>query len=143
MANKSKLLIDTNIIFALLIKTDPNHQKILELFKQLSLERYQLVTNDYILQETCTVILFAIKNVNKTTKLIDGFIINSLLKIKYFSEKEYQSTYKIFSTQKQPRLSFADCSLITMSKIHNINQIITLDTQLKKTAKQHNIINLI
>lgn len=129
---KEEILIDANVFVALNFPLDSCHQKAKELFDKVK-NSYQLVTNNYLISETLTVLLIKTKDIQKVKTLAFRFYHQSHPFIMAQINKRLQlKTLEIFSAQKKPKLSFSDCTLIAQALHQKINTIFTFDNDLKK-----------
>ena len=126
------IIIDSNYLFALKSKNDKNHQRALELFKELK-EDYKkpFITNNLVVNEIFTLTNSRYKGniyyLDEYFKLIWGndnfFKIVQLLQEQY---KEIFDTLRKFTAPKR-LLSFVDASLIFLYKKFNAKAILSFD----------------
>ena len=134
MAKKiKKVLIDANVFIALNWPKDSCHIQAKKILKNIE-KKYQLLTNNYLVAETLTVLLLKTKDVEKTSILANGFYYHSEPFKMLQAPKSLQfKTLKIFSKQQKPLLSFADCTLIAQAIDQNIKTIFTFDKNIKSS----------
>lgn len=131
MANK--YFADSSYLISLLLDTDSNYFKALDLTQATFGNLY---ISNYVLQEVITVV----------SKLRDSnFILNWLEKI--FESKSFNIIYSSFSldtktielikTVKIKNISFIDYSNIIFMKEYEIDKLIAFDNHFKKLQKYH------
>jgi len=134
MAQKvQKILIDANVFIALNYLKDSCHQKAKKIFQEVE-KKFEMVTNNYLVSETLTVLLIKTKSVEKTKSLALGFYYHpDPFKMIQVSRLLQLKSLKIFSQQEKPKLSFADCTLISQAKEQKIKNIFTFDANLRRS----------
>lgn len=132
MAQKiQKVLIDANVFIALNWPKDSCHKQAKKLLKNIE-EKYELLTNNYLVAETLTVLLLKTKSIEKTSILANGFYhYSEPFKMLQVSKSLQLKALKIFSKQQKPLLSFPDCTLIAQAIDQNIKTIFTFDQNIK------------
>lgn len=136
----NRILIDTNIVVSLLNTRDSSHASVLQNLKNFEEDHTTFFLNTIILSEICTVVLLRSKSVSLAQKARELLISpNGNYVVAAFDTQLEQATYRIFTEQTKPQLSVADCSLIAQAKLHNTENIFTLDVQLQKALKKYGL----
>ena len=122
------IFIDTGIFVAVLNSDDDSHPRAKELWKKaLKGEFGQIYTSDYVIDETVTLILARTKNHNLAIKsgkyIIDSPRINKI----WLNQGIFQQTWEKFQQLKDKKLSFTDCTSITLVETKLIKQIMSFD----------------
>ena len=128
-----KYFLDSSFILALILKTDDNFEKALELVDILNDDCY---INNNVLNEVLTLVgrkidISAAREVYYT--LIDNFTI-----LNEYSIAEYnENTFRIFEafvgvSSKKAKLSFTDSSIILTMKEFGINNLVSFDKEFKR-----------
>lgn len=128
---KNKLtVLDSNIWIARLDKKDSQHEKALNLFKNL---KSKICLPEYIMSEASTVLS---QNVSKKSAddFIEKSIFNDEIELLVFNEFDFQKILKTFLKIKNEKLSFVDISLVFLSNEYEIK---TFDKELSKEIENH------
>ena len=123
-----KVFFDTGAWIALQIKNDTNHIAAVKYFKLLQSKRAMLFTNDYVLSETYTRLIYdfglpaALKFKQKTE---EGFTKN--LNLIEIDKKEREEAWRILQKFSDHKLSFADATVAANYWSFNLNAVFTFD----------------
>lgn len=127
------IIIDSNYLFALKSRKDRNHNRALELFKELKKDSIKpLITNSLVVSEIFTLANsryeWNIYYLDKYYELIWGQ--ENFFKIIQLKSEEFKDVYKILKKYTTPKrlLSFVDASLIFLHKKFNAKAILSFDT---------------
>ncbi|MBI5208228.1 MAG: PIN domain-containing protein [Candidatus Firestonebacteria bacterium] len=124
------IFIDTSAWIALEDRKDINHQKALEIKNELFISRSRLITTNYILDETYTLMLLNVgyrKTVEFKYKL-DEFIKNNLVIVYYITSEIEHIAWKIFEDfNKDKTWSFTDCASKVIIEKVGLREIFTFD----------------
>ena len=126
------IIIDTNYLFALKSKNDKNHQRALELFKELK-EDYKkpFITNNLVVNEIFTLTNSRYKGniyyLDEYFKLIWGN--DNFFKIVQLLQEQYKEIFDTLRKYTDPKrlLSFVDASLIFLYEKFNAEALISFD----------------
>lgn len=126
------IIIDSNYLFALKSKNDKNHQRALELFKELK-EDYKkpFITNNLVINEIFTLTNSRYKGnihyLDEYFKLIWGN--DNFFKIVQLLQEQYKEIFDTLRKYTAPKrlLSFVDASLIFLYKKFNADALISFD----------------
>jgi uncharacterized protein len=123
-----KVFVDTSAFTALADRDDDNHAKAMAFNK--TIDRIQLVTTNYVLDELYTLLLLHTSYV-KTVQFkerLDFLITRKTLTVIWISEAISTQTWQIFeqfNTDKQ--WSFTDCTSYVVMKEQGITDAFTFD----------------
>jgi predicted nucleic acid-binding protein len=124
-----KIIIDTSVWIAMLIKSDSNHAKSLKYKSIIMLEQ---IMPDLIFYETLTVL----RNKSKDNNMLNLFIgftnENTDMTIRLFYENNVD-VLKLFVNEHKDGLSYIDTLLLFLSREYHI---LTFDEKLKKRIKE-------
>ncbi|MBU0591751.1 PIN domain-containing protein [Candidatus Micrarchaeota archaeon] len=121
------MILDTSVFIAFFHDTDVHHTKAVEIFKIA--EERKIIISDYLFNEIITVLLRKI-GLKKVKQIIDFLLNDEALIIRHTSRDEFFEVIDIFKKQND-HLSFVDCSIIWLSKQHNL-EVATFDKSLKQ-----------
>ena len=126
------IFVDTTFLIALLIKTDPLHEKALEISETI---RERKVINNTVLNETLNA--FTGKG-GKAGKELYQFILE-MFDIIYLDEKDYENAIDIYLNFNSS-INYSDCTILSSMVKNKINRIVTFDSDFNK-IKGINVIN--
>ncbi|MEQ8186412.1 MAG: type II toxin-antitoxin system VapC family toxin [Candidatus Eremiobacterota bacterium] len=115
------IFVDTGAWIAIEDKKDANHEKAMEFKNKILISRSRLITTNYILDETYTLMLMNTgygKTIDFKYKL-DQFISNNLLIIYYVNIEIEKYSWEVFEQFNRDKIwSFTDCtSKVVMEKL--------------------------
>lgn len=128
-----KYFLDTSFILALVLDSDSNHQKAVDLKKILNEKCY---INNNVLNEVLTLTGRKL-NIEYAKELYYNLIDSFELLNEYDIPNYTSETFKIFeanigTNSKKTKLSFTDSSIILTMKEHNIKNLVSFDNEFKK-----------
>jgi predicted nucleic acid-binding protein len=124
-----KIIIDTSVWVALLIKSDSNHPKTLK-YKNLVIQ--EQVMPDLIFYETLTVLRNKSKD-DYPLKTFIGFTTENIdITIRLFYE-DNRDVLRLFINEHKDGLSYVDTLLLFLSREYHI---LTFDEKLRKRIKE-------
>ncbi len=100
------VLVDTAVWFALLIAKDPKHSLAAQWFERLS---EQVVTTDYIVDETLTLLLMRGER-KKAIEFGNLTIVSSAAVVHKVTEDQFHRSWILFQKLSELGLSFTDCT---------------------------------
>ena len=118
------IFIDTNVFVAYYNKRDLHHEKSLELI-EMAVEGYygKIFTSDYVFDESVTVTLVRTKDIERAVAL-GAYILNSEIELLSVDEDCFFESWNLF---KDVKMSFTDCTNLSLMKLYGINKIMTFD----------------
>lgn len=123
-----KVFFDTGAWIALQIKQDSNHLRAVQYYKHLQKQRAMLYTNDYVLVETYTRLIydFGLRMALKFRQETEEGISKNLNLIE-IDKKEREQTWKILQKYSDHELSFTDGTVATNFWAFNLDTVFTFD----------------
>ena len=126
------IFVDTTFLIALLIKTDPLHEKALEISETI---RERKVITNTVLNETLNA--FTGKGGKAGKELYQ--VILEMFDIIYLDEKDYENAIDIYLNFNSS-INYSDCTILSSMVKNKINRIVTFDSDFNK-IKGINVIN--
>ena len=124
------IFIDTSAWIAIEDKKDINHLKALQFKKQLLDSQKRLITTNYILDETYTLMLLDLeytRTINFKQKLDDLIDSNLVIVVYVTSDVEKESWEAFERFNKDKTWSFTDCTSKVIMNMFNILEAFTFD----------------
>ncbi len=121
------IFVDTWGFKALMDSDDEHHEQVVKLFDVLWKNRTRLITSDYILDETIT--LLSVRAGIKPAKEFSEIIVNGTSVDKRWVEKKffYDALEMKFRYSDKPKISFTDFTSMSIMLSANVKYIITND----------------
>lgn len=131
-----KYFLDTSFILALVLDSDSNHQKAVDLKGILNEKCY---INNNVLNEVLTLTGRKL-NIEYAKELYYNLIDSFELLNEYDIPNYTSETFRIFESNigtnsKKTKLSFTDSSIIITMKEHNIKKLVSFDNEFKKNKR--------
>ena len=130
METKTSVLLDSSVIISFYNDKDQNHQKAINLSKELFDGTKTILISDYIFDECITVILQK-EDINKAIKLGE-YLLNSQIVDLRINESTLEFAWEYFKTKNPGKLSFTDCVNIACLNLLNIDYLATFDKEFSK-----------
>ncbi len=118
------IFVDTTFLIALLIKSDPLHEKALEVSKSIHDRK---VINNTVLNETLNAFTGKGGKVGKELYKL----INEMFDIKYLNSNDYEEAIDIY-LDFDSSINYSDCTILTSMFKNGINKIATFDSDFEK-----------
>jgi len=134
------IIVDTNFLFALKAKKDKNRDKAIEIFRDFSDKKHELITSYFVVGEVLSLAISRssgdISFLEKIYNLILGD--EKIIKLYQFTPNEYQKIFDILRKYCTPKrlLSFVDASLIYLYEKHNADYILSFDSHFDHIVKR-------
>lgn len=128
------IFIDTSAFLALENRKDEYHRPAL-LFRDSLLEsRESLVTSDYVLDESYTII--RLRAAHKIAVQFGEMIqATGLIEIKYLTKEVLQEAWHIFKTFSDKEFCFTDCTSFALMERLQIKTVFTFDEHFNQYGK--------
>jgi len=126
------VVVDTNFLFALKANKDKNRDRAIEIFRDFSDNKHELLTSYFVVSEVLTLANSRssgdISLLEKIYSLIWGD--EKIIKLHQFTLNEYQKIYDTLRKYSTPKrlLSFVDASLIYLYQKVNADHILSFDS---------------
>jgi predicted nucleic acid-binding protein len=116
-----RLFADTGAWCALYDRSDVHHARALAFLQELARQKAQLITSDYVLDETLTLLRFRAGH-KEATEFGKWVLQSPLVKVINIGEKIWQAAWEIFVRYDDKDFSFTDCtSFAIMRQLGLIN----------------------
>ena len=123
------IFLDSSVIIAYYNKKDQHHKNAINLIKNLSLGKEDIIISEYIFSECVTVLFLRLKNLKKVSSI--GNTLKNVPTIS-INKNLFNYTWELFKNQENTKLSFTDCSILTSMKQEGINKLATFDREFSK-----------
>ena len=120
------IFIDSSAFYLIINKSERLHKIAKKTFNKIILDNYILVTSDYIIDETLTLVsrkwgkYYAIE-------FWDSIKNSDILKVMKLSERQFYKTIDLFRKYKDHNFSFTDYSCFIIMNDLKINKVFTFD----------------
>ncbi len=94
-----------------------------------------LLTSDYVLDETITLIRFAHSNA-KAADFANAIVSSRATRIVYLGEENFQKTLELFNESRDKEWSFTDCASFTLMRLFNLTKAFTFDPHFHQAGFQ-------
>ena len=122
-------MIDTAGFLALWDSTDTHHPKAVKLLSRLSAQGRRVITSDYVIDETATLLL--VRHSHQASSDFLKTIENSeAIALEWIGPDRFQSTSRFFRKHSDKKWSFTDCTSFCLM------QELRLSPQTTTSAKQ-------
>ena len=117
------IFVDTGAWFAAVTPTDPNHERAAAF---LSANREPLITTDYVVDETLT-LLRARGERQRALMLGERFFAGDVAEIYHLTTEDVQRAWEVFRDYADKDWSFTDCASKIILANFNINAAFAFD----------------
>ncbi|MEI8079104.1 MAG: PIN domain-containing protein [bacterium] len=122
----TSIFIDTSGFFALLSTTDRDHRTAAAILKQAARAGTRLVTSDYVLSETAT-LLKARGGVHLCEHLLVAVAHSDKLAVVHVTTELFDQTAALFLHRRDQAFSFTDCSSFCVMRRQGLSRALTRD----------------
>lgn len=122
----TSFFIDTSGFFALLSAQDRDHRAAAALMKQAAQAGTRLVTSDYVLSETAT-LLKVRGGVHLCEHLLTAVARSDKLVVVHVTPELFDQTAALFLHRQDQAFSFADCSSFCIMRRQGLLRVLTRD----------------
>jgi predicted nucleic acid-binding protein len=129
------VIVDTASLIALFSVSDSCHERAVKDFEKLMQDGEIFVVTNLVIQELVTIINLRYKELSKKIFLFVENILKNKEKgfiYRFADEADFLKTFKILSERNFLKLSFVDCSLLTISQQYNSARLLSYDKYLIK-----------
>ena len=128
------IFIDTSAFLALENRKDEYHKRALMFRDSLLESKESLVTSDYVLDETYTII--RLRAGHKIAVQFGEMIqATGLIEIKYLTKEILREAWHIFKSFSDKEFSFTDCTCFALMETLKIKTAFTFDDHFKQYGK--------
>ena len=100
------IFVDTGAWFASVIPSDQHH---VDAVRWLEANRQPLVTTDYVIDETLTLLRMR-GHTSRASALGEGLFSSHLAHVYYLTDEDVLATWRVFEQYSDKEWSFTDCS---------------------------------
>lgn len=126
------IFLDASFVVAYVNSKDQHHERAVEIARDIDAVLHgPQVVSEYILDEVMTVLLARTKDYGLTVST--GRTLRRYIFIQS-DETLLEKTWQIFSAQKEPYISFTDCSTVAICENERIAKLATFDEKLGKKS---------
>jgi len=131
------IFIDTSGIIALRNENDENHEKAIKIMTSILKSEYgACFTSDYVFDEAVTLALVRTKRKELAVD-VGSYILKSKSIIKLFTtDDDFYEAWKLFLKFSDKKLSFTDCSILSIVNRMKIEYIFSFDTHFNGLIKR-------
>jgi predicted nucleic acid-binding protein len=135
-----KVFIDTSAWLALEIKNDINHSSAKKFAQELIKKRALLFTNNHVLSETYTRLIYDI-NLKTATKFQETIkkAVSKNLRVLELLTMEFDKVFEELKRYKDKKFSFTDGSIVFHYKKYRLDSIFTFDHSFKEANLPTNL----
>jgi uncharacterized protein len=130
-----RLFVDTSAWLALNDKKDQYHQEALSRNVVIKNRKIDLITSDYILDETLTIIRFKVSHAAAVV-FGDSLMSSRIVTIIDITGNERLVGWALFKKYADKELSFTDCTSFALMKKLGLRQAFSFDDHFKQTGLQ-------
>lgn len=127
------LFVDTSAWYALNDRSDQHRDAALESMSRISSGQVGLITSDYILDESLTLIS---ARTNRRTAIAFGDLLlkSSTIQLVTITEELRQSAFELFKKFSDKDLSFTDCTSFALMKQLKLKTAFTFDDHFRQVG---------
>ena len=126
------IFLDTSVLVSYLVEGDSNHPRAEVLVNEIISGKHgSAVTSDYVFDEMVTVVLVRSKSLDIAATA--GELIKESIAMIRIDEGIFENSWMVFMKQKSTRLSFTDCTILTVFKENYIEKIATFDKEFQSS----------
>ncbi len=130
-----ELFIDTSGFFALLARRDPKHAAARRVLRKAQAEKRRLVTTDYVLDETVT-LLKARGEGHLAEPLFERVFQSFACRVAWTGEEQFHEARTYFIKHRDQSWSFTDCASFCLMKKLKLNESLTTDIHFEQAGFQ-------
>lgn len=130
-----KIFVDTGAWAALAMTNDQHHKQARNLFEQLKEKSTQLITSDYVLDESLTLIRLRSSH-SKAIAVGKSILNSSVVRVVTVDRGVWDSAWNTFMHFKDKRWSFTDCTSFAIMDSLHIQTAFAFDGNFKQHGKK-------
>src|ERR1041385_600971 len=129
----SDLFIDTGGFYSLLARKDDRHLRAREVMQKAAARKRRLVTTDYVLDETAT--LLRARGLNDLVPdFFEGIFASRACRVVWMDPERFDRTRALFLKGPGREWSFTDClSFVVMKELH-LREALTKDSHFREAG---------
>lgn len=126
-----KLFVDTSAWLALNDKNDQYHDKAVVKGSAIKRQKIELITSEYILDESITLIRYRISH-QAAIIFGDSLLRSRIVRIEDITNEDRFKAWEIFKKYDDKELSFTDCTSFVLMKNLRLQKAFTFDEHFKQ-----------
>ena len=130
-----ELYLDTSGFFALLSQRDPKHAAARRVLRRAKAERRRLVTTDYVLDETAT-LLKARGEGRLAEPLFERVFQSAVCRVEWTGEGQFAAARNFFLKHSDQAWSFTDCVSFCLMRDLRLLEALTTDLHFEQAGFQ-------
>jgi len=128
-----RTFLDTSGFYAVLVKRDPRHARANDFLSRASRSGGVLVTTDYVLDETAT--LLRARGVGHLADvLFQAVFASQACQINWMDPDRLTETRRFFSKHRDKSWSFTDCFSFLVMRTFGLRDALTTDTRFRQAG---------
>jgi hypothetical protein len=109
------VIIDTSFLLALRNNNDDYHNVAKNVMRNMLQNKFgTIIISDYVFDETLTLAMVRTNQINVIIDIEDYIFKSKLIRFQFIDEKQFNNARKIFSKYFDHRLSFTDCTVLSL-----------------------------
>ena len=123
------IFVDSGAWIALLDRRDQYHSEAVAIYNNLMQQRTQLLTTDYVIDETATHLRYKVNHsiAVQFLNLIENSKVTGRLTVAEIDSVLFQTADRLFRQYDTAELSFTDCTSFAVCQQHNISEAFAFD----------------
>jgi predicted nucleic acid-binding protein len=128
-----RLFVDTSAWFALHDTIDQNHKKAIAKSLEIKRRKIELVTSEYIIDESITLIRHKISH--KAAVIFgESLLFSNIVMILDVSQEDRLRAWELFKKYEDKSFSFTDCTSFVLMKNSGVRKAFTFDEHFKQVG---------
>lgn len=132
--NGSPLFVDSGAWLALFNSRDREHERASRFWKQLRDQRRRLLTTDYVLDETYTLIRRSRAGLQGAIEFHDLVTSSRVLEIAEIDADRRKLAWELFTRYTDKVLSFTDCTSFALLQERGLNDVFGFDSDFSRVG---------
>ncbi len=128
-----RVFVDTSAFVAFIDKRDPKHGEALVAFSLVQERNIELVTTDFILDETITMVLSRAGH-QKAVEVGEHILTSKALTLIWLDTNLKMKAWEYFKRYRDKRYSFTDCTSFVLMKEMRLRHYIAFDEHFKQAG---------
>ena len=123
------IFVDSGAWIAFVDRGDPYHSNAVAIYNDLVQQRTQLLTTDYVIDETATHLRYKVNHsiAVQFLNLIESAKVTGRLTITEIDRDLFQEAERLFRQYDTAKLSFTDCTSFVVCRRRNISEAFAFD----------------
>jgi len=126
-----KLFVDTSAWLALNDRSDQHHHAAVVRSPEIRKRRIELVTSEYILDESVTIIRYRVSH-HAAVVFGDALLNSNIVRIIDITEEDRLNAWETFKKYKDKELSFTDCTSFVLMKNLKLTKAFAFDDHFRQ-----------